>query len=128
MKGYVISLSDANAEYIDLICRLSGESEGAVIDAAIDIRRAQDAEVMQEVKALMARISLFAKTEPGPIFTDQPKITLTSNDVPEVKKPRKKPGRKPKNFVEDTIREVKQNEKMSKDEFVDYFSKGAADL
>lgn len=42
-------------------------------------------------------------------------------ETPEQPKVRKKPGRKPKNFVEDTIREVRQNEKMSKDEFVDYF-------
>ena len=42
-------------------------------------------------------------------------------ETPEQPKVRKKPGRKPKNFVEDTVREVRQAEKMSKDEFVEYF-------
>lgn len=42
-------------------------------------------------------------------------------ETPEQPKVRKKPGRKPRNFVEDTVREVRQAEKMSKDEFVEYF-------
>lgn len=42
-------------------------------------------------------------------------------ETPEQPKIRKRPGRKPKNFVEDTVREVRQAEKMSKDEFVEYF-------
>lgn len=42
-------------------------------------------------------------------------------ETPEQPKVRKKPGRKPKNFVEDTVMEVRQAEKMSKDEFVEYF-------
>lgn len=42
-------------------------------------------------------------------------------ETPEQPKIRKRPGRKPRNFVEDTVREVRQAEKMSKDEFVDYF-------
>lgn len=47
--------------------------------------------------------------------------TLAMIETPEQPKIRKKPGRKPKNFVEDTVREVRQAEKMSKDEFVEYF-------
>ena len=50
-------------------------------------------------------------------------VPLPDYETPE-KKIRKRPGRKPKNFVEDTIREVRQNEKMSKDEFMDYFGGG----
>lgn len=42
-------------------------------------------------------------------------------ETPEQPKVRKKPGRKPRNFVEDTVREVRLADKMSKDEFVDYF-------
>ena len=45
-------------------------------------------------------------------------------ETPEQPKVRKKPGRKPKTlkeFVDGTAREVRQAEKMSKDEFVDYF-------
>lgn len=49
------------------------------------------------------------------------KPTLATIETPEQPKVRKKPGRKPKNFVEDTVREVRQAEKMSKDEFVEYF-------
>lgn len=45
-------------------------------------------------------------------------------ETPEQPKIRKKPGRKPKTlkeFVDGTAKEVRQAEKMSKDEFVDYF-------
>lgn len=45
-------------------------------------------------------------------------------ETPEQPKVRKKPGRKPKTlkeFVDGTAKEVRQAEKMSKDEFVDYF-------
>ena len=41
-----------------------------------------------------------------------------------IEKPRKKPGRKPKTlkeFVDGTAKEVRQAEKMSKDEFVEFF-------
>ena len=60
------------------------------------------------VKDLAEKVAPIAKVFDSPI------------EIPE-QKIRKKPSRKPKNFVEDTIREVRQNEKMSKDEFVDYF-------
>lgn len=46
---------------------------------------------------------------------------LPDFETPEQPKIRKKPGRKPRNFVEDTVREVRQAEKMSKDEFVECF-------
>ena len=49
---------------------------------------------------------------------------LPDYEAPEQPKVRKKPGRKPKTlkeFVDGTAREVRQAEKMSKDEFVDYF-------
>ena len=58
--------------------------------------------------------------KPEPVMKSE--VVLYDNrETPEQPMVRKKPGRKPKNFVEDTIREVRQNEKMSKDEFVDYF-------
>lgn len=66
-------------------------------------------EKVDPVKDLAEKVAPIAKMFDSPIETpEQPKV-------------RKKPGRKPKNFVEDTIREVRQAEKMSKDEFVDYF-------
>ena len=52
------------------------------------------------------------------------KPTLADIETPEQPKVRKKPGRKPKTlkeFVDGTAREVRQAEKMSKDEFVEYF-------
>lgn len=55
------------------------------------------------------------KVEPAP---------LPDFETPEQPKVRKKPGRKPKTlkeFVDGTAREVRQAEKMSKDEFVEYF-------
>ena len=65
------------------------------------------------VKDLAEKVAPIAKVFDSPI------------EIPE-QKIRKKPGRKPKNFVEDTIREVKQNEKMSKEEFVEFFGGGKA--
>ena len=50
------------------------------------------------------------------------KPALANYETPE--KPRKKPGRKPKTveqWASDTAREVRQAEKMSKGEFVEYF-------
>ena len=54
-------------------------------------------------------------------YTVETPESFAKRETPEQPKVRKKPGRKPKNFVEDTIREVRQNEKMSKDEFVEFF-------
>lgn len=65
-------------------------------------------EKVDPVKDLAEKVAPIAKVFDSPI------------EIPE-KKIRKKPGRKPKNFVEDTIREVRQNEKMSKQEFVEFF-------
>lgn len=66
-------------------------------------------EKVDTLKDLVDKVVPIAKMFDSPIETpEQPKV-------------RKKPGRKPKNFVEDTIREVRQNEKMSKQEFVEYF-------
>ena len=51
-----------------------------------------------------------------------PNMMLFKTETHE--KPRKKPGRKPKTlkeFVDDTAMEVRQADKMSKDEFVEYF-------
>lgn len=59
------------------------------------------------------------KIEPAPLPDFDPAI-----ETPEQPKIRKKPGRKPKTlkeFVDGTAREVRQAEKMSKDEFVEYF-------
>ena len=70
-------------------------------------------EKVDPVKDLAEKVAPIAKVFDSPI------------EIPE-QKIRKKPGRKPKNFVEDTIREVKQNEKMSKDEFVEFFGGGKA--
>lgn len=50
-------------------------------------------------------------------------------ETPEQPKVRKKPGRKPKTlkeFVDGTAREVRQAEKTSKDEFVEFFGGGKA--
>ena len=59
-------------------------------------------------------------------YTVETPESFAKRETPEQPKIRKKPGRKPKNFVEDTIREVKQNEKMSKEEFVEFFGGGKA--
>lgn len=60
------------------------------------------------------------KEKPETCKTVQP--TVSQIETPE--KPRKKPGRKPKTveqWASDTAREVRQAEKMSKGEFVEYF-------
>lgn len=68
-------------------------------------------EKVDHVKDLAEKVAPIAKMFDSPI------------EIPE-KKIRKKPGRKPKTlkeFVDGTAREVRQAEKMSKDEFVEYF-------
>ena len=57
-------------------------------------------------------------------YTVETPESFAKRETPEQPKVRKKPGRKPKTlkeFVDGTAREVRQAEKMSKDEFVDYF-------
>lgn len=69
-------------------------------------------EKVDPVKDLAEKVAPIAKMFDSPIETpEQPKV-------------RKKPGRKPKTlkeFVDGTVKEVRQAEKMSKDEFVEYF-------
>ena len=133
MTNRQIVLTEENDEYVTLLWKVSGMGSNEIINAAIDAKRKQDAALIEDIKALAERVKkhlseeepkaafrpLPEKVEPAPLPDFDPAI-----ETPEQPKIRKKPGRKPKTlkeFVDGTAREVRQAEKMSKDEFVDYF-------
>lgn len=130
MTNRQITLTPENDEFVTLLWKVSGMGSNEIINAAIDAKRKQDAALIEDIKALAERVKkhlseeepkaafrpLPEKVEPAPLPDFDPAI-----ETPEQPKIRKRPGRKPKNFVEDTVREVRQAEKMSKDEFVEYF-------
>ncbi len=134
MTNRQIVLTEENDEYVTLLWKISGIGSNDIINAAIDAKRKNDAALIEDIKALAERVKkhlsnepkddlawrpLPEKVEPAPLPDFDPAI-----ETPEQPKIRKKPGRKPKTlkeFVDGTAREVRQAEKMSKDEFVDYF-------
>lgn len=133
MKDRQIRLTSENDEYVSLLWRIAGVDVNDIINAAIDAKRKNDAALLEDINALTERVKkhlseeepkaafrpLPEKVEPAPLPDFDPAI-----ETPEQPKIRKKPGRKPKTlkeFVDGTAREVRQAEKMSKDEFVDYF-------
>ena len=100
-----------------------------IINAAIDAKRKSDAALIEDIKALAERVKKHLSGDPERIKAQAEKL-LTDTAVwyvietPEQPKVRKKPGRKPKTlkeFADGTAKEVRQAEKMSKDEFVEYF-------
>ena len=133
MQNRQIHLTKENDEYISILWRIAGIDTNDIINAAIDAKRKNDAALIEDIKALAERVKKHLNNELADkivfdehgitIYKDgtAAKPTLATIETPEQPKVRKKPGRKPKNFVEDTIREVRQNEKMSKDEFVEFF-------
>lgn len=133
MTNRQIVLTEENDEYVTLLWKVSGMGSNEIINAAIDAKRKQDAALIEDIKALAERVKKHLSNEPKDkiVFDENgitvykdgtpSKPTLAAIETPEQPKIRKKPGRKPRNFVEDTVREVRQAEKMSKDEFVEYF-------
>ena len=51
-----ITFTPENSEYISLITRVSGATTKEVVNAALDIKRAQDEELVKEIKAMIERI------------------------------------------------------------------------
>ena len=126
MKDRQIRLTSENDEYVSLLWRIAGVDVNNIINAAIDAKRKNDAALLEDINALTERVKKhLSEEEPKAAFRPLPEkvepAPLPDFETPEQPKIRKKPGRKPKNFVEDTVREVRQAEKMSKDEFVEYF-------
>lgn len=133
MKDRQIRLTSENDEYVSLLWRIAGVDVNDIINAAIDAKRKNDAALLEDINALTECVKkhlseeepkaafrpLPEKIEPRPLPGFDPAIE--THEQPKI---RKKPGRKPKTlkeFVDGTAREVRQAEKMSKDEFVDYF-------
>lgn len=137
MTNRQIVLTEENDEYVTLLWKISGMGSNDIINAAIDAKRKNDAALIEDIKALAERVKKHLSNEPNDkIVFDENGITVykdgtavkpnlgTMIETPEQPKVRKKPGRKPKTlkeFVDGTAKEVHQAEKMSKDEFVDYF-------
>lgn len=137
MKDRQIRLTSENDEYVSLLWRIAGVDVNDIINAAIDAKRKNDAAMLEDINALTERVKKHLSNEPktDKIVFDEHGVTLYKDgtavkptlaaiETPEQPKVRKKPGRKPKTlkeFVDGTAREVRQAEKMSKDEFVDYF-------
>lgn len=134
MQDRQIHLTKENDEYISLLWRIAGIDVNGIINAAIDAKRKNDAALIEDIKALAERVKKRLSGEPEEekpeTIKAQAEKLLTDTAVgnvietPEQPKVRKKPGRKPKTlkeFVDGTAKEVRQAEKMSKDEFVEYF-------
>lgn len=134
MTNRQIVLTEENDEYVTLLWKISGMGSNDIINAAIDAKRKNDAALIEDIKALAERVKKHLSNEPK-IVIDENGVTfykdgtavkpnLATIETPEQPKVRKKPGRKPKTlkeFADGTAREVRQAEKMSKDEFVEYF-------
>ena len=129
MTNRQIVLTEENDEYVTLLWKISGMGSNDIINAAIDAKRKSDAALIEDIKALAERVKKHLSGDPETIKAQAEKL-LTDTAVgyvietPEQPKVRKKPGRKPKTlkeFADGTAKEVRQAEKMSKDEFVEYF-------
>lgn len=131
-----ITLTPENDEYVSLLWKVSGMGSNDIINAAIDAKRKQDAALIEDIKALAERVKKHLSEEPEVEKHTIKELENTADillgnkpypvpiETPEQPKIRKKPGRKPKTlkeFVDGTAREVRQADKMSKDEFVEYF-------
>jgi len=136
MKDRQIRLTSENDEYVSLLWRIAGVDVNDIINAAIDAKRKNDAALLEDINALTERVKKHLSGEPEVEKHTIKELENTADillgnkpfpvpiETPEQPKIRKKPGRKPKTlkeFVDGTAREVRQAEKMSKDEFVDYF-------
>lgn len=97
-----ITLTSENDEYVTILWRVSGMGSNEIINAAIDAKRKQDAALLEDINALTERVKKHLSEEP------------------EEEKPKRKGGR-PRKSVNQFVEEVHQADKMSKDEFVEYF-------
>lgn len=126
MQDRQIHLTKENDEYISILWRIAGIDVNGIINAAIDAKRKSDAALLADINALTERVKKHLSEEPKIVF-DENGITVykdgtTSKPVlaetPE--KPKRKGGR-PRKSVNQFVEEVHQADKMSKDEFVEYF-------
>lgn len=102
MKDRQITLTPENDEYVSLLWKVSGIGSNEIINAAIDAKRREDAALLEDIKALAERVKKHLSNEQ------------------EEEKPKRKGGR-PRKSVNQFVEEVHEADKMSKDEFVEYF-------
>lgn len=106
-----------NKDYLALLSIYTGKDPVEILDEILDAQRAKDHDTLETIYLLMGKMwppkrPAQKKTEPA--------------------QPKKKGGRPKKtvaSFVNDIAKEVEEAEttaKMSKDEFVEYFSKKGA--
>lgn len=123
-----ITMTPENDEYVSLLWKVSGMGSNDIINAAIDAKRKQDAALIEDIKALAERVKKHLSNEPKIVF-DENGITVYKDGTPSKpalanietpEKPKRKGGR-PRKSVNQFVEEVHQADKMSKDEFVEYF-------
>lgn len=102
MTNRQIVLTEENDEYVTLLWKVSGMGSNEIINAAIDAKRKSDAALLADINALTERVKKHLSGEP------------------EEEKPKHKGGR-PRKSVNQFVEEVHQADKMTKDEFVEYF-------
>lgn len=114
-----IQISPENSRYIQLISFAFGITWDEVVNAALDEKRAKDADTLQKIKNMTGQL-----WQPGKL--EEPALAIQAAETPE--KPKRHAGGRPrKKSVNDVAREIEETEregkmKMSRDEFVDYFS------
>lgn len=128
MTNRQIVLTEENDEYVTLLWKISGVGSNDIINAAIDAKRKNDAALIEDIKALAERVKKHLSNEPADkIVFDEHGITVYKDGTPSKpvlaetpEKPKRKGGR-PRKSVNQFVEEVHQADKMSKDEFVEYF-------
>ena len=128
MTNRQIVLTEENDEYVTLLWKISGMGSNEIINAAIDAKRKNDAALLEDIKALAERVKKHLSGEPeDKIVFDEHGITVYKDGTPSKptlaetpEKPKRKGGR-PRKSVNQFVEEVHQADKMTKDEFVEYF-------
>jgi len=112
-----IQISPENSRYIQLISFAFGVTWDEVVNAALDEKRAKDADTLQKIKNMTGQL-----WQPGKL--EEPAPAIQAAETPE--KPKRHAGGRPRRkSVNDVAREIEETEregKMSREEFVDYFS------
>ena len=117
-------LTTENKKYLAMISAATGLDMDVIMNAALNEKRAKDEAVLAEIRKLQEKL-----WQPGlpTVIVDPGHLNVTvTAETPEQPKPRRKPGPKPKKTVNEVAEEIEQTEregKMSREEFVEYFSK-----
>lgn len=110
-----ITLTEENDNYVTTLWRISGIGVNEILNAALDAKREKDADLIGDINAMIARIQRHLGKNEEP---EAPESTPFAAETPE--KPKRRGGR-PRKSLTQFVEEVHEADKMSKDEFVEYF-------